>query len=753
VTKVNAKSVKVEMPPGWDDVFKKDAKITEVHAPGLKVTKAGAVPEAPKASATTRGRFSRALKGDALSKLDTRRDNPQAGGVSKSPTTEANVSTTPRDKFDDWADQYKGKINAEKRAEMAAEMRASFQKEAGNAEASQAARGVTTTADTLKVNDRIIIGNSHGTVLSTPERHGDTYAVRVRRSDGHEGTVRIPADRELNVERAGSRLHEQQTAGHVEKPKATPEAAREAEHQAAQTARADAYKAAQLADDLTGLSDKQLGDASWHASTVKDQLTFRKINRESVRRMDKKRLSEKAYAAKYPRDVADFKPESWDDIKPGDTVTLNLSSGRATGKGFRVVSIEPLRAHGDNGQRQRVVGYYVNSNGTPNKVLNKTHAPGAPDDKGQELDIHIRNVANVEKNTTGSVTASDVTAQDVPSRTGEMNLGVTESSKGRTTTLTLPDGSTATRTSTTKAYTHAVVVTTDHRGQAVRARKSAAEHDRFAEALQAWIAAGADVSKLEKHRTASRSMLDEREGRSPWEYYLPGFGPVTRERKRSRFGGGGTYESDENSYSIPDPADKPLRYSDKGETAYEKYGPEYVLKFHRERAASDRAQADKLDAGPAESYHVSRWSQSLNGAMQGQNEASQVPNQRTQIVGVGGVAKAPTKPPAPTAEEKAATRAATLADRKAKEAADRAERNAKFFADKRKSIEDAIRNGRDPEDELKFTTEEGLRSIAREFGVKLPRLPRDSYGRSQPLDRDNARKLIVDKIRGDLGKA
>lgn len=94
VVKVNPKSVKVEMPPGWDDVFKKDAKITEVHAPGLKVTKAGAVPEAPKApEAPARGRFDRTLKGTALSKLDTSRDKSQTGGVSKSPaTTGANMS-------------------------------------------------------------------------------------------------------------------------------------------------------------------------------------------------------------------------------------------------------------------------------------------------------------------------------------------------------------------------------------------------------------------------------------------------------------------------------------------------------------------------------------------------------------------------------------------------------------------------------------------------------------------------------------
>ena len=108
-------------------------------------------------------------------KVDTPRDKPQTGGVSNAPTTEATMSNTP---------------------------------------------------GTLKVSDRIIIGNSHGTVLSKPvsvtKSDGTAaYSVRVRRSDGREGSITVDADKELTVERAGSRLADQQTAGHVDRP-ATP---------------------------------------------------------------------------------------------------------------------------------------------------------------------------------------------------------------------------------------------------------------------------------------------------------------------------------------------------------------------------------------------------------------------------------------------------------------------------------------------------------------------------------------------------
>lgn len=373
--------------------------------------------------------------------------------------------------------------------------------------------------------------------------------------------------------------------------------------------------------------------------------------------------------------------------------------------------------------------------------------------KTAQLDTRRDNSQNGGGSNISATTEASMAAK--AKSTDEPQLGVTESNRGRTTTVTLPDGTTAQRTSKTMTYTHAVVTITDQRANARDLRATADTHDTFAAALQKWVDEGADFSKLEKHRTDSLSELDRREGRSPYEYFLPGFGPVERQRKKTRFGGGGTYLADEGQYGIPDPADKKeLRYAP-GETGYSKYGPEYMLKHHRGRAASARANADKLDAGPAETYGVYRWSQSVQGAMAGANEFGRIRNTRTQIVGVGGVAKVATpEEKAAAAEAKKVTaaeeRAAAREVAKATDAERRAASNAKFFADTRAAIEQDIREGKDPEGELQYKTEAALRSLAKEYGVKLPRLPRDSYGRSQPLDRDNARKLIVAKIRADL---
>lgn len=328
---------------------------------------------------------------------------------------------------------------------------------------------------------------------------------------------------------------------------------------------------------------------------------------------------------------------------------------------------------------------------------------------------------------------------------GEATLGVTESSRGRTTTVTLPDGTTAQRTSKSMAYTHAVVVTTDHRGQARDERAYADEQERFANALEAWMKAGADISKLERHKTGHLSMKDKEDGRSPYQYYLPGFGPVQVDVPRSRYGGGGTRWDDPNNYSLPDPHDnKELSWA-KGQTEWERYGPDHLLKTARERAATGRAKADKLDAGPAESYSVWRWSQSFPNAMKGQSEFSKVRHTRTQIVSVGGAARELPKPTrvVPTAEEKAAAKAATAAAAKQRQA----DSDAAFVARTRQGVERAIAEGRDPEDALKTMSEPGLRFMVRAVGAKLPRQPRDVYGRSQPLDRDAARKAIVAAVR------
>lgn len=345
---------------------------------------------------------------------------------------------------------------------------------------------------------------------------------------------------------------------------------------------------------------------------------------------------------------------------------------------------------------------------------------------------------------------------------GEPQLGVTESSRGRTTTVTLPDGTTVQRTSKTMAYTHAVVTTTDQRGEARDMRATAERSDRYAAALQQWLDSGADISKLEKHRTATQSMKDREDGRSPYAYYLPGFGPVQHTMKRSRHGGGGTYLSDDHQFGIPDPADKtPLGYvgtrtGRRDATSYEEWGPGYLLEHHRKNAARNRAAADKLDAGPAETYGVYRWSQSLNGAMAGANEAGQVRNRRTQVIGVGGVAKAPTKPARvlPTVEELEAAKLAKKATEQEKSAA----RRQAFFDEKINGIAEALNGGAhadNPEWHIDMTTEAGLVSLAKHLKVKVANRRQSEYG-PRPRNQEEIAKIrqdIVKAVRERLGKA
>jgi len=310
---------------------------------------------------------------------------------------------------------------------------------------------------------------------------------------------------------------------------------------------------------------------------------------------------------------------------------------------------------------------------------------------------------------------------------GEATLGVTESSRGRTTTVTLPDGSTATRTSKTKAYTHAVVVTTDHRGEARDMRKKADGQERFADALQAWMDNGADTSKLVGHPTASLSLNEQRRGKSKTEYYLPGFEPVQVAVPRSRFGGGGTRWDDPNGYSLPNfkdterldfPSGDEFSKRVHGKTAWEAYGPAHVLKEKRSRVVTLHKKADELDAGPAESHAVWRWSQSLPNAAKGRAEFEQVPNTRLQIIGVGGEAKELPKPAkmVPSVEDKAASKATALAAQKERAAlADRrwAESKGMWARDN----PDAT-----PEQVIGGATDKGVVLLAEHYGVKVPRL-------------------------------
>lgn len=195
----------------------------------------------------------------------------------------------------------------------------------------------------------------------------------------------------------------------------------------------------------------------------------------------------------------------------------------------------------------------------------------------------------------------------------------------RTTRVTLPDGTVATRTSQSRSYTHAVVVTRNNRAQASGIRAEIDRRERFIEALQQWIADGADRSELKAYPTGSLSYNDVKAGISPNRYYLPGFEPV-------RSGGRGGW-SDKYQFSLPNFSDKrPIGYKD-GKTAWEVYGPGYVMGQQREQIARDRRRAAELDAGPAESHYVSRWSSSRTLAERGRDEVRS-PYTTTRVVEV-----------------------------------------------------------------------------------------------------------------------
>lgn len=423
------------------------------------------------------------------------------------------------------------------------------------------------------------------------------------------------------------------------------------------------------------------------------------------------------------------KPQNWEDVKPGDIITIPVRTvaGRDTGKTRQV----------------------------------KVDTVSGPDPLNPGNGYRTVEGATVGERTRGTKTRAFIPLGDIREHQAagtagasprEAVLGVTESSRGRTTTVTLPDGTTAQRTSKSMAYTHAVVVTTDHRGQARDLRSDADRSDAYVKALRQWIADGEDFSKLKHYKTGTGEMGPNHNRRKTVEGYLPGFEPVEKPYT-ARGLQGKTYLADEGSFGIPDPND-PYNNSDEHRrihegTAYERWGPADRIKTHVNRIARERAQADKLDAGPAESYSVWRWSQSLPNAMKGQSEFSRVRHTRTQIVGVGGAARELPKPTkvVPTAEEKAAAKAATAAAAKQRQA----DSDAAFVARTRQDVERAIAEGRDPEDALKTMSEQGLRFVVRAVGAKIPRQPRDDYGRSQPLDRDAARKAIVAAIRAPVG--
>jgi hypothetical protein len=202
----------------------------------------------------------------------------------------------------------------------------------------------------------------------------------------------------------------------------------------------------------------------------------------------------------------------------------------------------------------------------------------------------------------------------VPMKDGGMQATIERGPKGRTTTITLPDGTTEKRTSKTRDYTHAVVITEDNHAHAAEVQALVDRRKAYIEALEAWVARGSNMSELKAYNSANLSMAEREAGRSKKEYYLPGFEPVQKTIKASRYaGGGGKYWEDGEGFSLPDPADtKVFDYKSNtdinGKTLWEVYGPSHVLKSQRGMIEREQAEADKLRTGPQYGYGVWRWS-------------------------------------------------------------------------------------------------------------------------------------------------
>jgi ADP-ribosyltransferase exoenzyme len=327
---------------------------------------------------------------------------------------------------------------------------------------------------------------------------------------------------------------------------------------------------------------------------------------------------------------------------------------------------------------------------------------------------------------------------------GEATLGVTTSARGRTTTVTLPDGTTEQRTSKTREYTHAVVVTTDNHNDATDLQVDNARRQKFVDALQQWIDEGSDTSKLKGYPTGSLSYAERQAGVKPTEYYLPGFEP-TRVQGRT----GDTWENTE--FSLPNFKDtRKLSWAD-GRTEWEEYGPEHVLKRNQETIDKQAKKADQLLAGPRYSYGVWRWSSSPTAAQAAASQFGNYRNRSTQVIGVGGVAEAKkaTKPVL-SAEEKAAQAEVRKLAAKAAEKARNEASNAEFVQRKLKSVAERVTSGVDtPDTALSTVNDRGLSVLAKELGVKTPRGYRtnraikDAYERSiveAIMARANARK-------------
>jgi hypothetical protein len=335
----------------------------------------------------------------------------------------------------------------------------------------------------------------------------------------------------------------------------------------------------------------------------------------------------------------------------------------------------------------------------------------------------------------------------------EPTLGVRNTSAGRETTVTLPDGTTEKRTSKTREYTHAVVGTTDLHG-AARRRQAANDRRRaFVEAFEAWRARGSNFAELKAYPSANLSIADERRGVSKTEYFLPGFEP-TRVTPR----GGRAYWEDGEQFSLPDPNDKvqlqewsggpgSLQMVDSGKTRFDEFDPDKFISNHRDVIDREQANIDRLAAGPQYAYGVVRWSQSADNAFKALGSFDDRET-RYEVITVGGTAvhkevKAKT---GPTEEEKAAAKLAKAETEKA----ERTQRDEEWVQRKVATIRRGLAEGNDSfaRAEVISVSEKGLRAIGRAFGIKST--PR---GMGEREKTEWLRDAIMKAAKGSSGKA
>lgn len=332
----------------------------------------------------------------------------------------------------------------------------------------------------------------------------------------------------------------------------------------------------------------------------------------------------------------------------------------------------------------------------------------------------------------------------------EPTIGVKTSSKGRTTTVTLPDGTVAQRTSKTRDYTHAVVATRDMHQRAQQIQADTDRRQAYVDALQAWVDRGANTDELKAYPSKSLSYNEEQAGKSRNEYYLPGFEPVRKSVRRGR-----DYWDDPMQFSLPNFKDAKRegtyegmgKYTGPELTAWERYGPSHVLGQQRAQIASNDKQAAELNAGPRYKYEVIRWSGSRANAQKAAGSEFSNPWTTYRVIGVGdditGQTADESRPVKvkPTAEERKAAQAERAAAEKARVAASNEQWTARKVADIREALTEG--NEQRARSSLTGTTDKGLRAIARAFGIKSTPRGMAEYQKTEWL-----RNAILEAARG-----